>query len=133
MTADRAMDNTLLPSIRALWRFFVIRFLAINSCPLRGRFRQLLRGNRSGRLTDANLYDTLHAELSFETGDDDAAMSLAQACLGRHPSRELACRLHRLLCQCLFNQGDTEAALQHLEEARRYCGARDRHLPPPLN
>ena len=48
---------------------------------------QLLRGARSGRLTDADLYDTLHAELSFETGDDDAAMSLAQACLGRHPNR----------------------------------------------
>ena len=30
MTADRAMDNTLLPSIRALWRLFVIRFLSLS-------------------------------------------------------------------------------------------------------
>ena len=69
------MDNTLLPSIRALWRFFVIRFLSLSrlatSRPLHSFSGAL---DREG-LTDDNLYDTLHAELSFETGDDDAAMA----------------------------------------------------------
>ena len=88
---------------------------------------QLLRNSRSGRVADANLYDTFQAELSFETGDDVAALSMAQECLERRPTGEVACRLHRLVCQCLFNQGDTEAALQHLDKARSFCGARDRH------
>ncbi len=89
---------------------------------------QLLHNSRSGRVADANLYDTFQAELSFETGDDVAALSMAQECLDRRPTGELACRLHRLLCRCLFNQGNTEAALQNLDKARSFCGARNRNL-----
>jgi hypothetical protein len=77
---------------------------------------EILRGSRSRRLADANLYDTLDAELRFELGDDETAVLVAQHCLDRDPSRELACRLHRLFCLSFFNRGYTDTALEHLSK-----------------
>ena len=56
-----------------------------------------------------------------------SAVSLAHECLKRRPTEELACRLHRVLCQSLFNQGDSDAALKHLDEARSFSRSRDRY------
>ena len=71
MTAILVRENTPLLSIRRSMDMFPAD--QISQLIVSGRFSaaaQLLRGSRSGRVADVNLYDTFHAELSFETGDD---------------------------------------------------------------
>ena len=130
MTADRAMDNTPFHPLGAM----EILSDQVSELIKTGHFAaasQLLRGTRSGRLTDANLYDTFHAELSFEAGDDDAAMSLAQACLGRHPT---GTRLSTAsaLCQCFSTR---ETRRPRYSTWRRRGGIVEHEIgnPPPLN